>query len=319
MIHLADLNITNTRVTDISALAKTKNLTMLNLTNNKMPSTALVQAAIPNLEKLWLKGTNANDETLLAISNMKKLRVLELRDTQITDQGLTYLIGGKINDLAVSGTSITDKGVESIGRLPLKKLAIWDTKISADGLAGLDKCQQLEMLTVGRTPLSQISLQTLSKLTALTELHLSHIHNLHDDDLRYISKLKLQKLYLDDCPLTDNAAKYVDSIKSLKYLNMNQTKIGDKFLGNIEDLKLLEQICLEDVNTTDVGIRSLVKLQKLKTIDLGSSSITDAGLESLSGLPNLETVRTRFCPNISRQGVVALKKKRPVSVIIGLD
>ena len=314
--RLQSLDLSNTAITDeaIEPLLRLKTLTKINLTNTRLSPDALSQlSSLPNLRELYLDNTATNDADLLSFGKLPNLSTLELRDTPITDSGLEHLTRARnLTQLSISGTDISDRGVAAIGQMKLARLNMWDTNVSAGGLVNLKSCKSLTQLTLSRLKVKPEDVIALSELPALNYLQLYHIANLKDEDIRSLVKLRsLAELYIEDCPLTDRCATYLDQMPQLTGLALNRTKITDQALMRIGHLQKLKSLWLEEARIADVGLESLSKLRSLKNLYISGSLVSDVGLKQLAASPNLSFIEAYYCPNISRRGIAAFKKVKP--------
>src|SRR5262249_28807628 len=103
-----------------------------------------------------------DDESLVAISQLNRLRVLEISDCAVTDAGLAHL--GRCSDLEclnLSGTKITDTGI-----------------IYLSGLRGL--CR----LNLSGTAITDTAIDTITRLDALEDVDISFCRSITDDGVR---------------------------------------------------------------------------------------------------------------------------------------
>lgn len=138
-----------------------------------------VIATLPDLE--WLKITEslANDRALeLLGENAHKLRILNLEQTRVTDQGLAALAGlSNLELLRLQGAGVTDAGLPVLARLPkLKAVHLIDPGMSDAGLATFQSMPQLQSLYLDGSKVSDAALSALMK--ARPDLHL-HVNNSH--------------------------------------------------------------------------------------------------------------------------------------------
>jgi len=108
-----------------------------------------------------------DDEALMAISQLKRLRVLEISDCPVTDVGVAYL--SRCSDLEclnLSGTRITDAGV-----------------IYLSGLS--DLCR----LNLSGTVISDTAIDTITRLDALQDVDISFCRSITDRGVRRLLDL----------------------------------------------------------------------------------------------------------------------------------
>lgn len=158
---LAQLDLGETRVMSLESVAEFPGLIWLSL--NKLPLTDSDLAPLSKatkLKQLYLGQTSVGDGGLAPLRTLKELQMLDLSDTRTTDAGLRTLSGlPELQALNISDTKITDTGLESLtglkklslldvskndigdkalphlARLPLSRLGLLETKVSAEGVA----------------------------------------------------------------------------------------------------------------------------------------------------------------------------------------
>jgi hypothetical protein len=88
-----------------------------------------------NVVVLQMANPDVTDDTLLHLTNLNKLRELDLSETSITDKGLKTLLQlPNLEWLRLNRTAVTDDGVREylMAKKSLKKLEVTDTKVSAE-------------------------------------------------------------------------------------------------------------------------------------------------------------------------------------------
>jgi len=312
--QLNSLDLSKTSITDdaIKPLSKLKGVTTLTLSDTALSPEALAQlASLTGLKKLYLDSTAVDDSDLRAFSGLPGLKHLDVRDTDISDHGLEFLPTAKnLETLSISGTSITNRGISAISKLKLIELNMWDTHVSAGVVEQLKECKSLTSLSLSRLNLSAGDIIALSELPSLNYLQLYHIKNLEDEDLLALTKLKaLTKLYIEDCPLSDGAATYLNQMHQLEGLSVNECAVTDRLIAQIGDLQNLKQMWLENTKVRD--FKQISKLRKLESLKISGTPVTDSALKEIATLPNLDELEIRYCPNLSRPAIAAFKKLKP--------
>ena len=99
-------------------------------------------------------------------------------------------------------------------------------------------------------------------------------------------------------PQVDGANfKYLKHMTQLEYLNLpDNVSVTDDDLANLGTLKSLRRLELHDSRLTDLGLASLKDMTKLKFLGLASTQVTATGLRSLramTGLDHLDLCGTR--------------------------
>ena len=100
-----------------------------------------------------LSYSRASDAGLAHLERFSdKLQGLWLRDTQVTDEGLSRLTGlSNLRLLSLHGTRVTDSGMAHLAELPkLRLLDLAGTQVTDAGLAALQNCPDLRWLYLNR-------------------------------------------------------------------------------------------------------------------------------------------------------------------------
>jgi Leucine-rich repeat (LRR) protein len=226
----------NSRLTDITALASITSLKILYVSGKRV-STLAPLSGLTALQKLDIFGTGISD--LAPLSSLTSLRALDLRNTRASDlsplSGLTALqilnlYGLQVSNLAplsglislqslhVGGGQLSNLAPLS-GLTALQTLNVRHTKVS--DLAPLSNLTALQTLDIGQTRVSTLAplasltaLQTLDvggtkvsdliPLSGLTALHTLDIGHTQVSDLTPLSRLTaLQILDVSGSPVSD--------------------------------------------------------------------------------------------------------------------
>lgn len=137
-----------------------------------------------------------------------------------------------------------------------------------------------------------------------------------DEGLKYVENLKnLRALHLDNTRITNEGLRYIQNLDKLRVLYLSDTKITDNGLKYLENLTNLEILWLNNTGITNEGLKSLQKLPSLGVLLLGGTSIDDNGikyLETMKTLAEISLISTKVTP----AGVNRLKKKLQACRII---
>lgn len=111
-----------------------------------------------------------------------------------------------------------------------------------------------------------------------------------DEGLRQIAHLPLQKLWLQSTNITDAAAVTVtlSEMKSLRFLQLNSTQVGDQFLERLDVLPALDNCGLRGTRVTGAGMQFLARHPSLKTLDVYHTAVDDAGVAALVNCQTLQ-------------------------------
>ncbi len=203
------LRLPQTQITDgtLAKLAEGGRLKLLDLTDVTTISDQgfLSIGKMPNLVELNLMNTPVTDESISLLSDLKALRKLRLRGTQISGENVTAFASMPIVDLELSETNFGNAGMAAIAKMPkLEKLNLWLTKIDDKGLAELQ----------GKT--------------SLTLLNLDNVAGVTDQSIPLIVGLQnLELLHLGGTGVTESAVPQLKTLSKLKTLFITRLGISD--------------------------------------------------------------------------------------------
>jgi Leucine-rich repeat (LRR) protein len=106
---------------------------------------------MPQLEHLWLSGTEVGDDGIAVLRGHPSLVDVDLCYTKITDASLAHLATiPRLAELDISSTAVTDGGLSALeGHPELSYLNLESTEIRGSGLASLKHLPSLEELCLG--------------------------------------------------------------------------------------------------------------------------------------------------------------------------
>jgi hypothetical protein len=134
-----------------------------------------------------------------------------------------------------------------------------------------------------------------------------------DEGLRHIGKITgLEELYIWDAKsVTDAGVSHLASLKNLKNIHINRSKLTDEGLALLSSLPKIETLSLQENHFTDAGLARLAGRERLKNlyIGLGDGHITDSGIAHLIQFTSLEVL------DLQKSQVTArgLEQLRPLS------
>ncbi len=162
----------------LQALPKLRKLTIRRPTNLSEKSVAGL-AKLRGLEAFCCEGMPIDsplaDATLKAVAGIPSLRLLSLKATGITDEGLRALTASSLTDLSLHGEErLTSKALEHVAAIPnLLKLTLHTTPIDAEGLKHLQACRQLKELLLLRVICRKDRVEAVAGIKSLERLALS--------------------------------------------------------------------------------------------------------------------------------------------------
>ncbi len=258
----------------------------------------------PEVESLDLAGTSVSDAGLKHLYTLKKLRLVNLYDTCVTDRGVAALDKALPNLLTINRLPDLETRQRRLaraiwplhGRLEIKKLPSGKPRIIAYFYA------------------SNISSKQLAEVEGFEIVHELSLAGLRQIDDEVIGLLKnatqLQSLNLRRTSVTGKGLKSIGKLKEIQKLMLADTRLVNSELVHLKDLKSLEQLDIGINSIDDEGVAHLKGLTNLRELRLDSTRVSDKSFEVLSGLKGLKKLdlrQTRF----TSEGIEALRKALP--------
>ena len=252
-------------------------------------------ATLGELESLHLAGARISASALVEVARLKKLRVLEIDDTDVGDAGLEAIRGMP----ALTEVSYKDmRGVGARGMTALASLRRLDTLHLAfaevdDSLEKLAASRSLRQLVLLRATVTDARAASIAKIRTLRVLALSYTP-ITDGALAHLSSLpQLTTLELVNTRVTDDGVKALGHLKTLTDLDLTDTAIGDGALEALIELPKLTSLVLRGTKVTDAGAAKLARVKTLKHVDLANTAVTEAAVKALAKeLPEARVVGT---------------------------
>jgi hypothetical protein len=182
----------------------------------------------------------ACDDVLARVSGLAGLKVLMLKETQATDEGLRH-IG------------------DATG---LEELFIWDAVSVTDaGVAHLAGLGRLKNVHISKSKITDESLALLSGLPRMEKLSLqdSHFSDAGLARLRGKERLKQLAIGLGDFRVTDAGVAALRGCEALEVLDLQGSNVTDQGLEHLRGLTKLKALWLSGTGVTDKGIERLRK------------------------------------------------------------
>ena len=165
------------------------------------------------------------DDRLAPLADLRHLRVLELRATELTDNGLVHIRNlTQLEQVNLASTHVTDDGLSHLARLDrLTELNLSSTNVHGSGLRHVS--WDLEVLELTGSQVRPPGLRSLAKLNQLRVLGLANTRT-DDDSLRHIAQLQaLEALNLSESRITDAGIESLIKLQHLKSLDVSETAI----------------------------------------------------------------------------------------------
>lgn len=157
-----------------------------------------------SLRTLDLHASNLADAQMPMIATFRRLRVLNLSQTAVTDEGLRFVSQlSELQELAAP-PQITDRGLKCLADLrALRQLYLGETKVRGPGLRYLSRLPKLQTLRCGDTDLSDDAAEALVECRSLQRLVLSRTQVGDATVARLAELTELDYLALEETRVTD--------------------------------------------------------------------------------------------------------------------
>jgi Leucine-rich repeat (LRR) protein len=177
-----------------------------------------------HLKRLNLRGTRISDGALEVISHLSQLEALDIANTQITDNGLDSLMTLiNLKELSVG------RRLESNNEIELLRLLPTLTYLDLSGPTGAERPDTTYRKGHASGPMRADLVGAIVELKDLRVLRLGY-SNVDADGLKTLSVLsQVERLGLEACArVDDEAAAELSNWKSLKYVDLQETKVTQK-------------------------------------------------------------------------------------------
>lgn len=215
----------------------------------------------------------------------------------------------------------------------LKKIDLtYNSHLDFHALKSLQQLPNLESLVLSEnSSLEDTHLRWLAGMDNLRELSLQECESLTDESVTYLQEIKglkslrlsanprltgelfeqlpegLERLYIDDCEINDEALLKLAHLKNLKEIDYAHNPILGAGLDVFANFKRLEVLDLSDMEVGDRLLTLLAGIDSLKTVRLNRcSSVSGKGLAALVQSKGLETLELDGCRRIDHEDIATL-------------
>lgn len=155
--------------------------------------------------------------------------------------------------------------------------------------------------------------------------------NVHDDDLKELSRKSFSKLYLSDTPIKGSGFRYLKECQ-IKFINLDRSAIENRYFKYLNQLPDLHDLSLSETDTNIDGLKQLTDVElhglhvtgcrdfndecldlvierwpNIKALSVGRTGITDDALTKIARMPNLTYLGITGM-KASKEQLEALKK-----------
>ncbi|MEK6257582.1 MAG: hypothetical protein AABP62_03090 [Planctomycetota bacterium] len=309
----------------VEVIAQFKALPPFQVGDESLLKLASLTEGLENLTEINASGGSVTDNGLANLNKLPALKKLELVSTKISNQGMQHLSQvSSLEWLNLNSTPITDAGVATLTALPnLKKLELKNCQLTPEGFAAIGRMPALEEINLDVTPgLNDVTLDLMCEARTLRRLHLRDCGGITDKGLSAMRKLEvLEELNINRCQITGEGFLNVSKqggLKSLKLLGISVAPLTDKGAKAINSLRSLEYLDLQQTSQmNDVGLVEIVTgMKQLKYLNIAECKLV-TGLKSFAALKaaeDLETLRA-FDTSINDTAIALLKGHKKLKLL----
>lgn len=226
--NLKSLDLSDNRIADIGPLMSMTGLEYLDLSNNNIVSVSAL-ADLKALTELKLGGNTL--KSIKALAKLDGLKTLDLRDTGLTDNALTYLYNLKnLKKLNIENNPELSESAVAELQKKLSGCTISHSEFTKKGIELGGKSFDIDAETVEACGLGLSDISKVSGFTAVKNLDLS---NNNISNIEPLSGLTT----LESLDLSDNIIGDVTALYSLKNLKQLWLRENDLSADQIDDLK----------------------------------------------------------------------------------
>jgi hypothetical protein len=283
--------------------------------------------------------SQAGDDALEDVAELKQLQELVLAGCRVTDHGLSLLTGlDSLVTLDLTGTNIGDEGVAAVASLrALRDLRLDDTRVTDMGVAATAKLRKLARLSLARTRITGNGLAHLKNLLHLEWLRLdgigdedlagvegfAHLRALFltgprvaDEGMMCVARLPLlDHLQLANTSVTSEGLRQLATLPALKSLTWTGIAFEATDFASLAELSRLSQLVITGPAVTDESLATLPELSNLEFLSLEGDPITDAGFDHLPPLSALRSINLFRTP-VTSNGVAKLQRRFPKLAVL---
>ncbi len=216
----------------------------------------------------------------------------------------------------IDDRSFDDRDLAMLSNLEnLEVLNVRYTNVTDKGLSALSNMKKLKELRLSSTQVKGPGLKYLKSLPNLQALSLSLL-SISPGGLSTLPEFKhLTDLHISLHPLTDESLQAVSQLQTLHNLEIKNAGINDDNIAFLSRLKELKSLDITANPITDRSMSEILKLKHLTVLHMGATQVTDKGVSMLSQLPNLTYVKIMGGPYVTLKGLEDLRRAMPNCVI----
>ena len=203
-----------------------------------------------------------------------------------------------LNHLNLTKSQTTDFMLETVfSRYPnLEVLGLGQTHIGDAGLASIGKCQQIKVLDLSGTEVTDEAARLLMHLKNLRSLVLSTNTRVGDAGVLQLSDSpSLEILNLSATHLTNKGVAPLANMSALKTLNISRTSVSGPCLAPLLRLNKLKSLAVDGTSAHFEADRQTVGLRQLSHLSLRKCRIGAAHIQTLAQCSQLQSLDLDEC------------------------
>ncbi len=300
--------------------------------------------------KIYIATTEVTDDVLSESHKLSQLRGLAAWDSGITDEALAHLTDSgarppiQLRSLMVDRTAVTDKGLAyMVGAKIDEHFNITNTEVSDPELVAKFSNAKILSIAGSKLPLGELQfLESFNKLQVLLA-DAKQFNALAKSDIKIPATLEQLTVHLETDtfnPLVlqktpglsrlnlvqnlgysraENAQKNyapefwsaLSDLPNLTILTIDDELLTDELLGNVRPLSKLNKLVLDSVQASGSAIEKVVAAcPNLRALHLTHAKLNDTHVESLSRLNQLDELNIKT-NQISAAGISRLRAALP--------
>jgi Leucine-rich repeat (LRR) protein len=271
---------------------------------------ALLQP-IKKVSLLSLEGTSISDVGLAMLSESISMEQLVLKNCQVTAEGIRTLAKlPELTSLQLSDIPLDEAALLSVSSLPLETLAIANCGLQDPGLQFIAGLPDLSHLTLREPLITAAGWGHLGSALNLRTMLIADT-SLPEEAMQRIAEVpNLITVSFQNCEMADGSFVELATMTRLRHLSITGNSLTDSALRQIKTLPQLSHLIISSDEITDAGLAEVAECRSLSVVALTNSPVTDQGLKNLSPLGNLSML-TLVGTLVTDDGVAEFKKLHP--------
>ena len=273
---------------------------------------------LSDLQSLSLKHGTFSDDDLTPLSTLTRLQSLHLQSLHFSGSGLQYLSDAKmlttlnlsnnpswdnanahwiqqfplLSNIRFAYTPVTNQTLTALRRHDkLSTVQLDHTAITFDGLAQLNSCHELSMLSLRGCQLTGKDTQIFPKLETPQPIHLDFANaSIRDRDLDNIHQLDLQFLNLSGTSVTDETLYHIGKQGICQQLDISNTHCSHSAISTVIRQLPLVSLSMRGFHVDPSVLESLATCPSLSTLDLAQTNMHDNWIELLASCKSLNNL-----------------------------